>query len=72
MKYLEKTWVRILASLLSASFIYELITINSDDPNHLHSKDNSSVFILIVGPIIYFVLTMFLNKKSKSQLKNLK
>ncbi len=66
MKYLEKTWVRIIVALLSASFIYELITINSDDPNHLHSKDNSSVFILLVSPIIYFFLTMYINRKSKS------
>ena len=69
MKYLEKTWVRILASLLSASFIYELITINSNDPNHLHSKNNSGVFILIVGPIIYLVLTMYLNKNPNHNLK---
>ena len=72
MKYLEKPWIRILVALLSASFTYELIAINSDDPNHLHSKDNSSVFILIVSPIIYFVLTMYINKKSKPPFKNLK
>ncbi len=72
MKYFEKTWVRIVVALISASFTYEIITINSDDPNHLHSKDNSSVFILIVSPIIYLVLTKYVDRKSKSPFKNLK
>jgi hypothetical protein len=72
MKYLERTWVRILIAILSASLIYELITINSNDPNHLHSRDNSSLFILIVGPIIYLLLTRYVNRKSKPPFKNLK
>lgn len=72
MKYLEKTWVRIVVALLSASFTYEIITMNSDDPNHLRTKDNSSIFILIVSPIVYLVLTRYINRKSKSPFKDLK
>ena len=72
MKYLEKNWVRIVVSLFSAGFIYELININSDDPNHLHSTDNSSIFILISSPIIYIILTKYLNTRSKPPFKNLK
>jgi len=69
MKYLEKTWVRILVALLSASITYELLSVNSADPNHLHSKDNSSIFILLISPIIYIVLTFYVNKKTKNPFK---
>ncbi len=65
MKYLHKTWVRILCAILAASFMYEFININSEDPNHLHTKDNSALFILLVSPVIYFLLTKYIRSKQK-------
>ncbi len=72
MKYLEKTWQRIIVSFLIASFTYEFISLNSNDPNHLQTPDNSSIFILIVSPIVYVVLTKYIKRNSKPPFKNLK
>jgi hypothetical protein len=66
MKYLQKTWVRILASLLAGGFVAEIININSADPNHRSTPDNSSVYLLIVAPIAYLILTSIVKNSSGS------
>ena len=68
MKYLEKTWVRIIVSLLAGGIITELIMMSSADPNHTVSPDRNSTYALFLGSIIYLVLTAIISKRNKNVL----
>ncbi|MFN8253304.1 MAG: hypothetical protein U0V75_15660 [Ferruginibacter sp.] len=62
MRYLEKTWVRILASLLAGGFAQELFHISTGDPNRPEPPGVSPVF-LGAAVFMFFVLTMFVRIK---------
>jgi len=61
-KYLQKTWVRIVVSLVAGGFISEIIHINTGDPNR-PSTSGESYLLLISAFITFFVLTTIVNKK---------
>lgn len=66
MSFLQKTWIRIVISLLAAGIISELITMNSVDPNHTTAPDRNSLYTIVLGAIIFFVLTAIAKRKNKN------
>jgi hypothetical protein len=60
-KYLKKTWVRVIVSLLAGGFSAEIIHINSGDPNR-PAGDANSYFVLIFAVIAFILLTSIVNK----------
>ncbi|CAN5521211.1 hypothetical protein BH11BAC3_BH11BAC3_13740 [soil metagenome] len=69
MKYLQKTWVRLLVSLLAVSITLELMKVNSGNPNQQDSNDATSFIILIGGLIVYSVLTALVKNQQKNPFK---
>jgi len=65
MKYLKQTWIRVVLALVAGGFAAEIIAINSGDPNHRSSPDNSSIYVLIFGCIAYFILTAIAGKNDR-------
>ena len=53
MKYLRKTWIRVIVSLIGGGMVTEIIHISSGDPNRPMTTNLS----LLYGVIIYFILT---------------
>ena len=62
MKYLQKTWIRIIVSLLVGGFGSELIHISTGDPNRPTTSGESYLVILIA--IITFVILTSIVKKN--------
>ena len=62
MNYLQKSWVRIVLSLLAGGLITELIHISTGDPNRA-STTADSYSVLIIAFICYFILTSIFNRK---------
>lgn len=65
MKYLKKTWIRIIISLLVGGFIYELIYILLYTPNEEEPVNLSWLFAVI----IYFTLTFMVYKNDQKKNK---
>ena len=62
MKYLQKTWVRIIVSLLAGGIISELIHISTGDPNR-PTAIGENYLVLIIAVIVFFMLTNIVNKQ---------
>ena len=63
MKYLKKTWVRVIVSLFGGGMVTEIIHISSGDPNRPRTANLSVLY----GVIIYFILTAIVkNNEHKS------
>lgn len=62
MKFLEKVWIRILVSLLGASFTIELVHVSTGDPNRPDAPGTSTI-MLSLAVFIFFVLTMYVRIK---------
>ncbi|MBL0357363.1 MAG: hypothetical protein IPP72_10980 [Chitinophagaceae bacterium] len=67
MKYLQITWVRFLISLLIASFSIEIFRMNSGTANQQSKSDGP--ILLILGVVIYFILTAIIKNQPKNPLK---
>ena len=64
MIYLQKTWIRILFSLLGGGLISEIIHISTGDPNR-PSTSGESYRAIIFSIIIFYILTNVANKLKK-------
>ena len=64
MKYLQKTWVRIVVSLLAGGFASEIIHISTGDPNRPKTSGESYI-VLIFAAFTFFILTLMVNKQKK-------
>ncbi len=64
MRFLEKTWVRILVSLLAGGFAQELFHITTGDPNR-PEPPGSSTLMLGFSVFVFFVLTMYVKNNRK-------
>jgi hypothetical protein len=62
MRHLEKTWVRVLVSLLAGGFAQELFHISTGDPNRPEPSGTSPIF-LAAAIFTFFVLTMYIRIK---------
>jgi hypothetical protein len=60
MKYLKKTWVRVVVSLFAGGVVSELIHISTGDPN----RPMTSNFTILYTFIIYSILTRTVKKTS--------
>ena len=56
MKYLKKTWVRIIVSLIGGGMATELIHISTGDPNRPRTENHS----LFYGIVIYIILSVII------------
>jgi len=65
MKYLKKTWIRIIISLFAGSLIAELIHISTGDPNR---QGPTSLSLLVYALIVFGILTLVVNKFNKRNL----
>jgi len=65
MKYLEKTWIRVIISLLAGSMVAEAIHISTGDPNRPRT---SNLPLLFYALIIYGILTFVVKKRNKTML----
>ena len=61
MGFIQKTWVRVLASLFAGGLASELIHISTGDPNR--TRENNTSLLLGAAVISYFILTGIANKK---------
>lgn len=55
----QKTWFRILISLLGGSFLSEMILINTSEPNRTRTFFDFLIMIVCIA-IFYFLLTKIL------------
>ncbi len=62
MNLLEKTWIRIIASLFGGSLIVELINLSSENPN----RPTNIMAILILATILFGLFTWIVNRKKKN------
>lgn len=53
MKYLRKTWIRVIVSLFGGGMVTEIIHISTGDPN----RPSTTNLSLLYGLIIYVILT---------------
>jgi len=61
MKYLQKTWIRVIVSLFAGGIISEIIHISTGDPNRPRAESDSLVY-LGAALVIYLILTSNLKK----------
>lgn len=67
MEYFQKTWVRVIVSLLAGGILTEILSMHSTDPNHLTTPDRSSQYTLLAGFLIYIVFTAVIKKTGRKQ-----
>ncbi len=63
MKYLQKTWVRVLISLFTGGFVTEIFHITTGDPNR-PVANNNSIFVIAIAGITYLLLTSISKKEN--------
>ncbi len=63
-KLLEKTWIRIVISLVAGGMATEIISISSGDPNRPANSADS--YLTLVFAIIFYLLLSTLNSRNKS------
>ena len=62
MKYIQKTWIRIIVSLLAGGMISEIVHISSGDPNR-PTTNGESYLVIIFAFITFFILTTLVKKQ---------
>ena len=58
--------LKILISLVLGALGTEIINVISGDPNHYSTPDKSSFYTLIIGIVIFPLLTFFSSNKKKT------
>ena len=61
MKYLTKTWVRILISLIIAGVATELLHVSTGNPNR---PQQGNIYLLPMAVVFYFILTAAVKRRS--------
>jgi hypothetical protein len=56
MKYLRKTWVKVLVSLIGGGMVTEIIHISTGDPNRPMTANLSLLYALIIFGILTFLV----------------
>ncbi len=56
MKYLKKTWIRVLVSLIGGGMATELIHISTGDPNRPMTVNQSLLFAVIIFVILEIIV----------------
>jgi hypothetical protein len=62
MKYLEKTWVRVIISLIGGGMVTEIIHISTGDPNRPMTANFSLLFAIIIYVLMTFIMTLIKNR----------
>ena len=62
MKYLKKTWIRVLVSLFGGGMATELIHISTGDPNRPMTTNPSLLYAVIIFVILSFIVRNADNK----------
>ncbi len=62
MKYIKKTWIRVLVSLLGGGMVTEFIYISTGDPNRPMTNNPS----LLYGILIFGILTLVVNNSNRT------
>ena len=67
MRFLNKTWIRIIVSLFIAGVFLEIIHMSTGDPNRpMSGGDNFFMMLSAIG--IYFLLTSISKKDTRHRL----
>jgi hypothetical protein len=66
MRFLNKTWVRVLVSLIAGGFTAEIIHITTGDPN----RPKTTNLTLLYAIIIFAILTYFRERMSTETVQN--
>jgi hypothetical protein len=56
MKYLKKTWIRVLVSLIGGGMATEIIHISTGDPNRPMTTNPSLLFAVIIFVILEVIV----------------
>ena len=67
MRFFNKTWVRVIASLFIGGLFSEIIHITTGDPNRPRSG-NETFLMILSAIVIYFLLTSISKKESGHRL----
>jgi len=62
MKYLKKTWVRVLVSLFAGGMIAEIIWIMTADNLNAQRPPSTTAIVLVSATIFYYLLDKKFNK----------
>ena len=62
MKYLKKTWIRVLVSLFGGGMATELIHISTGDPNRPRETNPTLLYAVIIFVILSFIVRNADNK----------
>ena len=64
MKFLEKTWIRVIVSLIGGGMVSEIIHISTGDPNRPMTTNLSLLFALIIYVLMTLIMTIIKNRVS--------
>lgn len=62
MKYLRKTWIRVIVSLIGGGMATEIIHISTGDPNRPMTTNPSLFFAVIIFVVLSFIVRNADNK----------
>jgi hypothetical protein len=62
LKYLKKTWVRVIVSLIGGGMVTEIIHISTGDPNRPMTTNLSLLYAAIIFGILTFIIYKVDNK----------
>lgn len=70
MKYLEKTWIRVLVSLVCGGFANEIVFLSTGDPTRAREGEGSGITI-VVALVVYIIFTSLVNKDKPPRIDKL-
>lgn len=66
MAYLQKTWIRIVISLIASSMLLQFVALSSTDPNYKHTRGPGSLTLLVIAVIFYLLLTAYVKRRVRN------
>jgi len=67
MRFLSKTWARVIISLFAGGFFSEIIHISTGDPNR-PTSGGETFFMILSALIVYFLLSSVSKKDTTPRL----
>jgi len=65
MKYLEKTWIRVIISFVGGGMVMETLHISTGDPNRPMTTNFSLMFAVIIYVLLTLTMTIIRNNRYK-------
>ncbi len=71
MKYLRKTWIRVLVSLIGGGITQEIFFLCTGDPTRSRENEGSGI-TMIAAIVIFIILSVIVNNNTTKRMDKLK